>query len=44
VITLIIADHTVRVSSGPGNFPPVCVGYRGQQRDLAPEQSLAFPL
>ena len=44
LITLSIADHTVRISSGPGNFPPVRVGYRSQQRDLAPGQSLAFPL
>jgi trehalose/maltose hydrolase-like predicted phosphorylase len=44
LITLSIADHVVRISTGPGNFPPVRVGYRGQQRDLAPGQSLAFPL
>ena len=44
VITLSIADHKVRISSGPGNFPSVRVGYRNQQRDLAPGQSLTFPL
>jgi trehalose/maltose hydrolase-like predicted phosphorylase len=44
VITLSIADHTVRVSSGPGTSPPVRVGCRGRLRDLGPGQSLAFSL
>ena len=44
LITLSIADDTVRVSSGPGSFPPVRVGYRGEFRDLNPGQSLAFSL
>ena len=44
LITLSVADHTVRVSSGPGSRPPIRVGCRGQLRELAPGQSLAFPL
>ena len=44
LITLGIADHTVRVSSGPGSHPSIRVGCRGQLRDLSPGQSLAFPL
>jgi trehalose/maltose hydrolase-like predicted phosphorylase len=43
-ITLSIADHTVRVTSGPGSYPPVRVGCRGQLRDLFPGQTLEFPL
>ena len=43
-ITLSIAGHTVRVTSGPGNYPPVRVGCRGQLRDLTPGQTLEFPL
>ena len=43
VITLSIAEQTVRVSSGPGSHP-VRVGCRGRLRDLAPGQSLAFSL
>jgi trehalose/maltose hydrolase-like predicted phosphorylase len=43
-ITLSIADHAVRVSSGPGSHPPVHVGCRGQLRDLTPGQTLQFPL
>ncbi len=43
MITLSIADQTVRVSSGSGSHP-VRVGCRGQLRDLAPGQSLAFSL
>ena len=43
-IALSIADHTVRVSSGPGSFPPVRVGCRGQLRDLTPGQMLEFKL
>jgi len=39
-----IADHTVRVSSGPGSFPPGRVGCRGQLRDLMPGQILEFKL
>ena len=44
VITLSIEDHTVRVSSGPGNHPPVRVGCRGELRDLTPGQTLEFSL
>jgi trehalose/maltose hydrolase-like predicted phosphorylase len=43
-ITLSIADHTVRVSSGPGHFPAIRVGCRGELRDLGPGQSLTFSL
>jgi trehalose/maltose hydrolase-like predicted phosphorylase len=44
VIALSIADHTVRVSIGRGNFPPVRVGCRGELRDLDPGQTLEFSL
>jgi trehalose/maltose hydrolase-like predicted phosphorylase len=44
VITLSIADHTVRVSSGPGSYLPVRVGCRGRLRELGPGQSLTFSL
>jgi trehalose 6-phosphate phosphatase len=43
-ITLSIADHTIQVSSSPGNFPPVRVGCHGQLRELAPGQTLTFSL
>ncbi len=42
VITLSIADHAARVSSGPGSHPPVHVGCRGQLRDLRPGQTVEF--
>jgi trehalose/maltose hydrolase-like predicted phosphorylase len=44
LITLSIADHTVRVSSGQGGHLPVRVGCRGRIRDLDPGQSLTFSL
>ena len=44
VVTLSIADHTVRVSSGPGSYLPVRVGYHGRLRELGPGQSLTFSL
>ena len=44
MITLSIADHTVRVSSSPGTSPPVRVGCRGQLRDLGPGQIVEFSL
>jgi trehalose/maltose hydrolase-like predicted phosphorylase len=44
LITLSIADHTIRVSSGPGQLAAVRVGCRGQLRDLSPGQTLAFSL
>jgi trehalose/maltose hydrolase-like predicted phosphorylase len=44
VIALSIADHTVRVSSGRGNIPPVRVGCRGELRDLDPGQTLELSL
>ena len=42
VITVNITDHTARVSSRPGDFPPVRVGCHGQLHDLAPGHSLEF--
>jgi len=44
LITLSIADHTVRVSSGPGGHLPVRVGCQGRLRELDPGQSLTFSL
>jgi trehalose 6-phosphate phosphatase len=44
LITLSIADHTIRVSSGPGQFAAVRVGCHGQLRDLSPGQTLTFSL
>ena len=44
VISLSIADHTARVTSGPGDFPAVRVGCRGELRDLTPGQTLEFSL
>jgi trehalose/maltose hydrolase-like predicted phosphorylase len=44
MITVNIKDHTARVSSRPGSFPPVRVGCHGQLHDLAPGHSLEFPL
>ena len=44
MITLSIADHTVRVTSGPGGFPAVRVGCRGELCDLSPGQTLEFSL
>ena len=44
LVTLSIADQTVRVSSSQGNHPSIRVGCHGQLRDLHPGQSLAFPL
>jgi trehalose/maltose hydrolase-like predicted phosphorylase len=44
LVTLSIVDHTVRISGGPGSYPSIRVGCRGQLRDLRPGQSLAFPL
>jgi trehalose/maltose hydrolase-like predicted phosphorylase len=43
-ITLRIEEHAVRVSSGPGNVPPVRVSCRGQMRDLRPGHSVEFSL
>ncbi len=42
LITLIIDDHIVVVSSGPGKLPPVRVGCRGQVRELHDGQTLEF--
>jgi trehalose/maltose hydrolase-like predicted phosphorylase len=44
LITLSIADHTVRVSSGLGSHLAVRVGCRGRLRELEPGQSLVFSL
>jgi trehalose/maltose hydrolase-like predicted phosphorylase len=44
VITLSIVEHAMRVGSGPGSFPPVRVGCRGELRDLTPGQTLEFSL
>ena len=44
VITVNINDHTARVSSRPGSFPPVRVGCHGQLHNLAPGHSLEFSL
>lgn len=41
-LTLSMADHTVLIRSGPGNLPPIQVGYHGQVRELANGQSLEF--
>ncbi len=43
-ITLTAVDHTVIVHSGPGNLPPVRVGYGGQVRVLRPGELLRFRL
>jgi trehalose 6-phosphate phosphatase len=43
-LTLAIADHTIRVSSGPGKLAPVRVGYRGQVLELGNGQTLQFKL
>ena len=44
VITLSVAEHTARVSSGPGHHPPVRVGCHGELRELSPGQTLEFSL
>jgi trehalose/maltose hydrolase-like predicted phosphorylase len=44
VITRTVADHTVLMHDGPGNLPPVRVGYSGQVHELGPGQTLGFPL
>ena len=43
-VTVTIADHTVLVSSGPGNLAPVRVGCHGQIRELSNGQTLKFKL
>ncbi len=43
-ISLSIEQHTVQISSGPGNLPPIRVGCRGELRDLKPGQTLEFSL
>jgi trehalose/maltose hydrolase-like predicted phosphorylase len=43
-VTLAIADHTVVVSSGPGQLTPVQVGCHGQVRELGHGQTLQFKL
>ncbi len=42
LITLIIEDHAVVVSSGPGKLPPVRVGCHGQVRELHNGHTLEF--
>jgi trehalose 6-phosphate phosphatase len=44
VVTLTIMDHTIVVSSGPGELAPVRVGCHGQVRELSNGQTLTFKL
>jgi trehalose/maltose hydrolase-like predicted phosphorylase len=44
MVTVAIADQAITVSSGPGSFPPVRVGCRGEVRELACGQTLTFAL
>ena len=44
VITVNVNDHTARVSSRPGSFPPVRVGCHGQLHELAPGHTGIPPL
>jgi len=44
IVTVNIAGHSVDVSSGPGNQPPVRVGCHGQVRELSNSQTLRFRL
>ena len=41
-ITLTVVGHSVLVHSGPGNLPPVRVGYHGQVHELSPGHILGF--